>query len=82
MIGMDVSSGKEKKKGNKKDNSFVLVLVFHHTDTYLYLLSLALALSIHNKLQTSEKGAIHEHEQRVDFLSCLRSLVVGRSLTT
>jgi hypothetical protein len=31
-------------------NSFVLVLVFHHTDTSLYLLSLALALSIHNKL--------------------------------
>ncbi len=27
------------------------------TDTYLYLLSLALALSIHNKLQTTDDGA-------------------------
>jgi len=34
----------------RRVNSFVLVLVFHHTDTSLYLLSLALALSIHNKL--------------------------------
>jgi hypothetical protein len=35
----------------RRVNSFVLVLVFHHTDTSLYLLSLALALSIHNKLK-------------------------------
>ncbi len=34
----------------RRVNSFVSVLVFHHTDTSLYLLSLALALSIHNKL--------------------------------
>jgi hypothetical protein len=38
----------------RRVNSFVLVLVFHHTDTSLYLLSLALALSIHNKLKNKQ----------------------------
>jgi hypothetical protein len=40
----------------RRVNSFVLVLVFHHTDTSLYLLSLALALSIHNKLKKLKKN--------------------------
>ncbi len=41
----------------RRVNSFVLVLVFHHTDTSLYLLSLALALSIHNKLLNKQLQA-------------------------
>ncbi len=45
------SSSKTNPVYGRRVNSFVLVLVFHHTDTYLYLLSLALALSIHNKLK-------------------------------
>jgi hypothetical protein len=47
------SSSKTNPVYGRRVNSFVLVLVFHHTDTSLYLLSLALALSIHNKLNLS-----------------------------
>jgi hypothetical protein len=48
------SSSKTNPVYGRRVNSFVLVLVFHHTDTSLYLLSMALALSIHNKLSTQK----------------------------
>jgi hypothetical protein len=50
LVYLGCSSSKTNPVYGRRVNSFVLVLVFHHTDTSLYLLSLALALSIHNKL--------------------------------
>ncbi len=64
------SSSKTNPVYGRRVNSFVLVLVFHHTDTSLYLLSLALALSIHNKLYSEIVPQTELSRSAVDELLC------------
>jgi hypothetical protein len=54
---------------------FVLVLVFHHTDTSLYLLSLALALSIHNKLPCSAAVFVANRQPKYIGYICFRLMI-------
>jgi hypothetical protein len=67
------SSSKTNPVYGRRVNSFVLVLVFHHTDTSLYLLSLALALSIHNKLETESSTSLSETYNTLNSFPCLFS---------
>jgi hypothetical protein len=71
------SSSKTNPVYGRSVNSFVLVLVFHHTDTSLYLLSLALALSIHNK----QNSLSHDVLYICIYIYMYPTVCIGRQLS-